>query len=138
MPFRHLQPDQYVDSGMLFYSDTTAEEVKHEALKNLLHDFECDKKPRLAQLSPKIKHYIDKRIGYLQMLNGLSAAAIQFQDITACHYALECAEKTGDYALLTETARRIASAATIKPEIGRICLEYLREKNELTDLKKSF
>lgn len=136
MAHHFIQPDQYVDSGMLFYSDTTAEEIKHEALKNLLYDFEHTKKPHLAQLSPGVRRYIDKRISYLQMLNGLSAAAIQFHDIVACQYALECAEKTGDYKLLTETARKIASSSAVKPEISRICLEYIKERNELVDFKR--
>mgnify|MGYP000909705417 FL=1 len=131
-----LQPDQYVDSAQLFYSDTTAEEIKHEALKAMLYDFEHSKKPLLAPLNPKVKRYIDKRVSYLQMLNGLSAAAIQFHDLTACHYALECAEKTGDFQLLTEPARKIASVSALKPEISRICIEYLKEKNELVDFKR--
>ena len=131
-----LQPDQYVDSGALFYSDTTPEQIKHEALKNMIYDFEHNKKPHLASLSPSVKRYIDKRVSYLQMLNGLSAAAIHFHDVTACHYALECAEKSGDYKLLTETAKKIASASAARPEMTRICLEYLREKNELVDLKR--
>lgn len=136
MPHRFLQPDQYVDQGALFHSDTVAEEIKRDALKQMLYDFEHDKKPHLAQLNPNVRRYIDKKISYLQMLNGLSSAAIQFHDISACHYALECAEKTGDFKLLTETARKIASAAALKPEISRICHEYLHEKNELIDLKR--
>lgn len=136
MVHRFLQPDQYVDSGALFYSDTTAEQIKQEALKNMLYDFEHNKKPHLTPLSPGVKRYIDKRVGYLQMLNGLSAAAIHFHDIAACHYALECAEKSGDYQLLTETARKIASASAVRPEMSRICLDYLKEKNELVDFKR--
>jgi hypothetical protein len=137
MPNHILLPDQYVDTGMLLHSDTVPEEIKREALKHLLHDFAHDKQPRLAQLTPNVRRYIDKKISYLQMLNGLSAAAIQFQDLTACHYALECAEKTGDFKLLTETAKKIASASAIKPEMSRICLDYLKEKSALFEVKKS-
>lgn len=137
MPHRTLLPDQYVDAGMLIHSDTVPEEIKREALKHLLNDFEHHKKPLLAQLNPNIRRYIDKKISYLQMVNGLSAAAIQFHDLTACHYALECAEKTGDYKLLMETAQKIASASAIKPEMSRICLDYLKEKSDLFEVKKS-
>lgn len=128
-----LSPDQYVDLGLMFVSDTTAESIKRAELDFLLHDFERTKKPFLKALDPKSRSHTDRKISYLQMVNGLSAAAIHFHDLHACQYALECAEKTGDFALLTATAEKIAKAASNRTDLPKLCVDYLRDKGTIVN-----